>query len=325
MAEEVAWHHRRNTMLYNVVLLFSRDSSRRWRCWLTQRRCPEVAPDMTRPETRPGSKHGRICSVRPVRPGWWGRLGMGLLAENRKATIWETLNESVHHMASMDLKTGNKLEGQRPGQARPRRLLMPMGEREEHVRFVRRWNFFGTMNCNLARKSRLRIENGAGRREGGVEGQIIFRTVDGSHAFPADMSAGPEPTARRRRRYEASSKTGPPAIRSANLPRLRKTRYSKFHRDPTPKRGWVAGLLRGLPSDGPQETLHRQPFRCRFFAGCPEFRRHQHCYIALPSSPNVTPYMYTTYVCRPGIYRAAGARVAVPAALLRCPVKEPRH
>lgn len=43
-----------------------------------------------------------------------------------------------------------------------------------------------------------------------MEGQIIFRTVDGSHAFPADMSAGPEPTARRRRRYEASAKQARP-------------------------------------------------------------------------------------------------------------------
>lgn len=175
--------------------------------------------------------------------------------------------------------TNSKVQGQaRPGPV----VSMPMGE-ERGARSVRATvELFGNMNCNLARKSRLRIENGAGRR-GGVEGRDYFLTVDGSHALPTDMSAGPEPTARRRRRYEASSKPGPPAFCSANLPRLRKTRYSKFHRDPTPKRGWVAGLLRGLPSDGPQETLHRQPFCCRFFAACPEFRRHQHCYIALPS------------------------------------------
>lgn len=48
------------------------------------RRCPEVAPEnMTntrnpKEEPRPGSETGHFppfCSVRPVRPGWWGRLG----------------------------------------------------------------------------------------------------------------------------------------------------------------------------------------------------------------------------------------------------------
>lgn len=37
-----------------------------------------------------------------------GEARDGVIARNRKATTWETLNESVHHMANMDLRTGNK-------------------------------------------------------------------------------------------------------------------------------------------------------------------------------------------------------------------------
>lgn len=103
---------------------------------------------------------------------------MGLLAENRKATIWETLNESVHHMASMDLKTGNKLEGQRPGQARPRRLLMPMGEREG-ARSVRAtvellWDheLQSRSQVSFAYRKRGRAEGG-----GGWRGRLFFEQL----------------------------------------------------------------------------------------------------------------------------------------------------
>lgn len=105
---------------------------------------------------------------------------MGLFAENRKATTWETLNESVHHMASMDLKTGNKLESARPGQARPRRLNADGG---------RRGSTFGSCDSGtlwdheLQSRSQVSFayrKRGRAERGGGGDGpkvEIIFRQL----------------------------------------------------------------------------------------------------------------------------------------------------
>ena len=157
-------------VVYNAVFLLKRrDSSRRWRCWLIAP-YPWRSPEYSRPG-QAGFKTGASCSVRPVRPGWWGRLGMGLFAGNRQSDhLWKTLNESVHHMANMDLKTGNKLEGKR-------RRARPVSSQ---CRWGRTFGCATALDCNLARRSRLRIENGTGRRE--VEGpqfEIVFSIIDG--------------------------------------------------------------------------------------------------------------------------------------------------
>lgn len=98
-------------------------------------------------------------------------------------------------MASMDLKTGNKLEGQ--GQAPFVSQCRRGKERESEGSIfgsaVCDGALVGLLDCNLAS---LVCVTKRGRADGGGRGQrrveIIFRTVDGSHAHPADMSAGPD-------------------------------------------------------------------------------------------------------------------------------------
>lgn len=111
---------------------------------------------------------------------------MGFLPETVKGTnSWETLNESVHHMASMDLKTGNKVEGQ--GQA-PSSPQCRRGKVEEQCSAVCDGAF---LDCNLVRLASLVCVSKRGRADGAA--RDYFRTFDGSHAPQTDMSVGPEP------------------------------------------------------------------------------------------------------------------------------------
>ena len=81
----------------------------------------------------------------------------------------------------MDLKTGNKLEGARPG----RRRLNADGVFGSIVR----QGLFVALDCNLARSSRLRVQNGAGLM-GGRGSSRLFWAGDGSHAPPAEDMSG---------------------------------------------------------------------------------------------------------------------------------------